>query len=364
MTALTVLALSGAGLPGALSQAVAAGGAVSPMVAAAVAAPAAAATAAAAPARAVAKSNPNRSPLAPGTRPVEVNTQGAGEGPAWHPDGYLLASGDGHIRKHAPGGGVETYREGAGSNGLLLEPDFRLVVCESSRRRVTRIERDGTVTVLADQYEGRRFNTPNDLTRDSKGRIYFSDPRYGPRDDMELRDAQGRLVEGVYRIDAPGRVVRVLAGEVERPNGLLVSPRDEFLYVADNNNNAVGGARKLWRFDLRPDGTIRPGSRKLIFDWKSARGPDGLKMDRAGRLYVAAGLNRPNPPYETADRLKAGLYILSPRGRQLDFVPIPNDEVTNCAFGGPDLQTVYITAGGHLWSVRVDTPGRVPYLPD
>ncbi len=311
---------------------------------------------------AAAASAADRSPFASGTRPVELSPRGAGEGPAWHPDGYLLSSGDGAIQRHDGHGGVSVVREDAGSNGLLIDPQHRIVICESSRRRVTRLEKDGAVTVLAERYDGHRFNTPNDLTIDSRGRIYFSDPRYGPRDDMEMRDAQGRLVEGVYRIDGPGVVTRVITHEVERPNGVLVSADDEFLYVADNNNNQVGGARKLWRFSLKADGTIRPRSRKLIFDWGNARGPDGFKLDRRGRLYVAAGLNRPNPPYETADPRKAGLYVLSPRGRLLDFVPIPNDEVTNCAFGGDDLQTVFITAGGHLWCMRSDTPGRVPYL--
>ena len=87
----------------------------------------------------------------------------------------------------------------------------------------------------------------------------------------------------MYRIDGPGQVTRVIAHEVDRPNGLLVSPRDEFLYVADNNNNAVGGARKLWRFPLRDEGSIDPAGRKLVFDWMDGRGPDGLEMDREGR---------------------------------------------------------------------------------
>jgi gluconolactonase len=242
---------------------------------------------------------------------------------------------------------------------LLFDHQGRLVVCEAGNRRITRTESNGAITILADGYEGKRFNSPNDLAMDSKGRIYFSDPRYGPRDDMELRDQTGRLVEGVYRIDSPGNVTRVLAREVERANGLLISADDQFLYVADNNNNTKGGARKLWRFGLKADGTVSARGRKLIFDWGSARGPDGLKMDQQGRLYVAAGLNAPNPPYETADKFKGGIYILSPAGKLLEFVPIPTDEVTNCAFGDGDLKTLYITAGGTLWSIRVNTPGRV-----
>lgn len=305
------------------------------------------------------------SPLPKGAKPANLGAIGAGEGPAWHPSGSLYFSGGGRITRRDTSGTVTVFREQSGSNGLLFDREGRLVVCESRERRVTRTEPDGKITVLADNYEGKRFNSPNDLTIDSKGRIYFTDPRYGNRDNMETRDTEGRLVEGVYRIDAPGNVARLTTSrEVDRPNGILVSPRDEFLYVADNNNNTVGGARKLWRFRLKPDGTIDPSSRKLIFDWHDGRGPDGVKMDRKGRLYVAAGLNAPHPPFETADKFKGGVYILSPDGKLLDFVPIPKDEVTNCAFGGADLKTLFITAGGTLWSIPVDTPGRVTFQSD
>src|SRR5205823_7577531 len=105
---------------------------------------------------------------------------------------------------------------------------------------------------------------------------------------MQIRDDQGRTVEGVYRIDPDGKVTRVLGREVDRPNGVLVSAGDRHLYVADNNNDAVGGARKLWRFDLNKDGSVDLKSRKLLYDWGKGRGPDGLKQDVKGRLYVAA----------------------------------------------------------------------------
>ncbi|MGH9657713.1 MAG: SMP-30/gluconolactonase/LRE family protein, partial [Bryobacteraceae bacterium] len=153
-------------------------------------------------------------------------------------------------------------------------------------------------------------------------------------------------------------VTRIIAREVDRPNGILVSPKDEFLYVADNSNNTAGAARQLVRFRLRANGTIDPKTKRVIFDWGSGRGPDGLEMDQAGRLYVAGGLNKPNPPFETADRFKGGVYILSPQGKLLDFVPVPVDEVTNCGFGGADWKTLFITAGGTLWSIPVTTPGR------
>lgn len=303
------------------------------------------------------------SPVRPGEKAKQVSTTHAGEGPAWNASSRCLYfTGGNRITRLDADGKSHVFREpSGGANGLLFDAQGRIVVCESANRRVTRTERDGRITVLADSYGGMKFNTPNDLTIDSKGRIYFSDPRYGPRDTMEMRDADGKLVEGVYRIDAPGKVERIVAREADRPNGLLVSPDDRHLFVADNNNNTVGGARKLWRFDLRPDGSIAPESRKLIFDWKTSRGPDGLKMDQAGRLFVAAGLNKASPPYETVEPHPAGIYILSQEGQPLDFVPVPRDEVTNCTFGGDDLKTLYITAGGTLWSLQINAPGYLPF---
>jgi gluconolactonase len=301
-------------------------------------------------------------PLPEGAKPVSLGNVGAGEGPAWHPSRNLYFTGGNRISRRDSTGQTSIFREpSGGANGLLFDLQGRLVVCEAGNRRVTRTESDGKITVLTEQYEGKKFNSPNDLTLDSKGRIYFTDPRYGKRDTMEIRDARGELVEGVYRIDAPGQVTRIITHETSRPNGILVSLDDKHLYVADNNNNVVGGARQLWRFDLKSDGTIEPASRKLIFDWGNARGPDGLKMDQQGRLYVAAGLNTANPPHEFTDKYKGGIYILSPQGELVSFVPIPTDEVTNCAFGGEDLKTLFITAGGTLWSLPVNTPGRVSF---
>jgi gluconolactonase len=295
-----------------------------------------------------------------GAQPRSEGEVGAGEGPVWHPSGNLYFTGGDRISRRDSKGAVAVFREpSGGANGLLFDHNGRLVVCESGKRRLTRTEPDGTIIVLTDNYQGQRYNTPNDLTVDSQGRIYFTDPRYGSREGMEVRDERGMLVEGVYRVDAPGKVTRIITHEVDRPNGILVTPDDRYLYVADNNNNnTVGAARKLWRFDLKLGGVIVPSSRKLIFDWEYGRGPDGFKMDRKGRLYVAAGLNVSNPPYESAAKFKGGIYILSAAGKLLDFVAIPKDEVTNCAFGGEEWKTLFITAGGTLWSVRVNTPGQ------
>lgn len=282
-----------------------------------------------------------------------------GEGPVWHPQLGVLWSGRGHIMRLDRSGKSTIYRKNAGTNGLIYDARGRLIACESVARRITRTEPDGTITVLTDRYQGKRYNTPNDLTIDGKGRIYFSDPRYGDRSGMEMLDEEGRTVEGVYRIDPDGKVTRVIGRELERPNGVLVSADDRWLFVADNNNNARGGARKLWRFPLREDGSVDLAAKKLLHDWGTGRGPDGLKQDQKGRLYVAGGLNKPNPPFEPAEDVKGGIYVLSPEGKLLTFLPVPRDEVTNCAFGGDDLKTLYITGGGTLYSIRTTTPGRV-----
>jgi gluconolactonase len=290
---------------------------------------------------------------------VEAAKGSAGEGPAWDPKLGVLTSGKDGIHRLDRDGKSSVYRKNAGTNGLLFDREGRLVACEPVQRRVTRIDRVGELTVLTDRFDGKRYNQPNDLTIDSKGRVYFSDPRYGPRDGMEIRDEKGDTVEGVYRIDPDGTVSRVIGREVERANGVLVSADDKYLFVADNNND-TGGARKLWRFDLKPDGTPDVANKKLLYDWGKGRGPDGVKQDAAGRLYVAGGLNKPNPPAEPAADVKGGIYVIDPQsGKLLAFQGVPTDEVTNCAFGGDDLKTLYVTGGGTLYSIRTTTPGRV-----
>ncbi len=289
--------------------------------------------------------------------PVLLQESGAGEGPAWHPELGLLTSGEGNINRRNKDAKVSVFLKDAGSNGLMFDRQGQLIVCQPVQRRVSRMKPDGSLEVLANSYDGKPFNQPNDLTIDSANRIYFTDPCYGDRSRIELRDAQGREIEGVYRIDTDGRVTRIITHEVDRPNGLVVTHDDRYLFVADNNNSQ-GGARKLWRFELLQDGTVSLSSQKLIHDWKTTRGPDGMKLDAEGRLYVAAGLNKPNLPHETAEKPTAGVYVFSSEGQLLEFVNIPRDETTNCAFGGNDLKTLFVTAGGSLWSIPTKTPGR------
>lgn len=294
------------------------------------------------------------------------------EGPAWHPSGnvYFTDIANNRIMRRDPKGAMHVFRTPSGrANGLLFDHKGNLMACEGGgeggNRRVTRTEKDGTVTILANRYGEKKLNSPNDLAVDSKGRIYFSDPRYGNRDDLEQFDEQGKEVEGVYRIDAPGRISRIITHEVHRPNGILVSADDRFLFIADNVNDGpeggLGGNRKLWRFDLKDDGSVIAASRKLLFDWGSDRGPDGMALDSKGRLFVTAGFNFPKPPVETSLKYKAGVYVFSPTGELLQTIPVPADMITNCTFGGSGLKTLFVTAGHKLWSLPVKDPGYLAW---
>jgi len=291
---------------------------------------------------------------------LKVEAEGGGEGPAWHPElGILMSGPDGQINRLDLHGKVGIHRKNAGTNGLLWDAKGQLLACEPGQRRVTRTLTDGTITTLTEKYDGKRYNQPNDITVDSKGRIYFSDPCYGDRKHLEMTDADNKIVEGVYRIDPDGTISRIIGRELERPNGVLVSADDKYLFVADNNNNTKGGSRGLFRFNLKADGTVDLASSKLLHDWKDGRGPDGIKQDVQGRLYVAGGLNEPNRPFEPSVEQKGGIYVFDMEGKLLDFLPVPKDEVTNCAFGGKDAKTLYITAGGTLYSARTNTAGRL-----
>jgi gluconolactonase len=289
------------------------------------------------------------------------------EGPAWHPNGSVFFTDveNNRIMRRDVSGKFQIFRTPSGkANGLVFDADRRLIACEGAgeggNRRVTRTETNGVVTVLTDRYKGKRYNAPNDVTLDSRGRIYFTDPRYGDRDGLEMFDEKGNPIFGVYRIDDDGKVERILSYEVACPNGIDVSPGDKYLYVVDNDNSKPDGNRKVWRFELTPEGTVVPKTQTLLYDFGRGRGGDGMAIDVEGRLYVAAGTNVAAPPKETADN-KAGVYVLSPEGKLLEFIPVLEDMVTNCTFGGPDLKTLYITAGHKLWSIPVGTPGYLPY---
>ena len=292
----------------------------------------------------------------PNAKPEVASSVAFTESPAYHADGsvYFSDGANDRIMRSAPGAQpgsrrvLEVYRTPAGrANGLVFDLEGRLVACEGGSRRVTRTEKDGRITVLAESYQGKRFNSPNDIDLDRQGRLYFTDPRYGDRSGMEMSEC-------VYRIDPDGKITRVI-DDLERPNGLAVSADQKTLYVVDNQNGP-GGSRKVYAYELKPDGST--GARRAIHDFGTSRGGDGMCLDSRGNLYVAAGLNTPNPPAE-GGTATAGVYIFSPAGKQIGFIPIPEDAVTNCTFGDPDLKTLYITAGKTLFRIRLNITGHV-----
>ena len=187
----------------------------------------------------------------------------------------------------------------------------------------------------------------NDVTLDGRGRIYFTDP----------------AGSAVYRIDAPGQVSRVIgAPAIERPNGLQIAPDDRTLYVIESGN-APTGPRMVRAFDLQPDGTARNGRVHFDFPGRSA---DGMSIDVEGNLYISAGLNELAPPGALAAarawvpealRTRAGVYVVSPAGRLLRFIPVTEDVITNNAFGGPDMKTLYVTAGRTVFQIRTEIAG-------
>jgi gluconolactonase len=287
------------------------------------------------------------------------------EGPAADADGNLFFSdiAGNRILKLDPKGVVTTFRADSGrTNGNCFDAEGRLISCEGGeqgvgRRRVVRTDmKSNTVTVLAEKYDGKRFNSPNDCCADSKGRIWFTDPRYGPdRSDLEMD------VEGVYRIDPDGKVTRVLTQkEIDKPNGIVASPDAKTLYVIDSHPK-VGGNRKIWAFAIQADGSLK--DRRLVYDFGKGRGGDGMRLDMKGNLWVAAGINFPRGnPGETLD-VPAGVYVISPEGKLLGRVPIQEDLITNVAFGGPQRKTLYVTAGKTVYQFPVSVSGYAVYPP-
>lgn len=284
------------------------------------------------------------------------------EGPACDVDGnvYFTDIVNNRILKlDAKSGRYSTFREPSGrANGLLFDAQGRLLACEGNEfcpndgnRRVTRTDlKTGKVEVLVDQWQGKKLNAPNDIAACSNGQLFFTDPCYFDRTTMELDH------ESVYRIDPDGKVTRALTQPaIQRPNGVALSPDERTLYVVDSCP-VDGGNRKIWAFDLAHDGTL--GSQSLVIDFAPGRGGDGMCVDSQGTLFIAAGVSRARNPHETGD-VQPGVYAVRPDGRVLGRIPVYEDVITNCTWGGADLKSLYITAGKTLYHVRVDVPGWV-----
>jgi gluconolactonase len=186
------------------------------------------------------------------------------------------------------------------------------------------------------------------VTVDSKGRLYFTDPAPDATSQAPAKPSNAIGTPGVYRIDKDGRIVRLLGrGETEWPTGPVISPDDRTFYLVEANKIA-GGARAIRAFDLSPDGTL--SNRRVLYSFYPGRSADGLAIDVQGNLYAAAGLHRRRGTDETLDT-KCGVHVISPGGKLLRFIPIPEDTITNTAFGGADSKTLYVTAGKTLFQI-------------
>ena len=275
------------------------------------------------------------------------------EGPTVDRDGnvYFTEMVSLRIMKLTTKGVLSTFREGSNNaNGLLIDPEGRLVACEGAgsertgvfvrfKPQITRTDlRTGKMEVLADNYQGKPFVGPNDVTIDGKGRLYFTDLPGG----------------AVYRIDGPGQVARILASpEIQQPNGIQISPDDKQLYLIESNR-AEGGARMIRAYDLHADGSV--ANMRVHYNFYPGRSADGMSIDTEGNLYASAGMNQLRGSSETLDT-KTGVYVISPEGKLLKFIPVNEDFITNNAFGGPDMKTLYVTAGKTLYKLRTEIAG-------
>lgn len=225
----------------------------------------------------------------------------------------------------------DAFKPSNNSNGLMHDKHGRVVRCEHAGRRVARLEKGKWVT-LADSYKGKKLNSPNDLDIDAAGGIYFTDPRYGNEDNRELD------VYGVYYI-APGadKTVTQLIVDLKKPNGIALSPDGKTLYVVDN------GAATLWAYDVKGPGQLANG-RKIADTGKRPEGGggDGMCVDEKGLLYVTAGRN---------------VWVFSPKGNLISWIPCPENPA-NCAFGGTDNKTLYITARKSLYRIKLNNAGN------
>ena len=272
------------------------------------------------------------------------------EGPIWTRGGYLLFSNmpDG-IDKWMPDGKVNPFPSSqdtggapvpsiTSTNGLTLDPQGRLVMADQSGRRILRLENNWTLSVLADRYEGKRFNSPNDLVYKSDGSLYFTDPPYGlaRQDDDPAKELP---FSGIYRL--AGGKVQLLYDRLSRPNGLAFSPDEKYLYVANSD-----ASRAMWvRFPVKPDGTLGDGTVFYDVTGNSREGlPDGMKVDQEGNVYATG---------------PGGIWIFSPQGEHLGTIR-PPEIPANCNWGDEDGKTLYLTARTGLYRIRLQIRGIRP----
>jgi gluconolactonase len=254
------------------------------------------------------------------------------EGPVWSREGYLLFSDipNNRILQYVPGKGTSVFRDNSnGANGNAFDAKGRLYTCESRTRRVTRTDRKGNVEVLAERWEGKRLNAPNDIVVRRDGHIYFTDPAFGAQAETRELDFYG-----VYHISPKGEM-ELIAKPAGRPNGIALSPDGRILYVANSDE------RNLRAYDLDRNG--KASNERVIVSGIDGV-PDGIRVDEHGNIYVTA----------------KGLAVYSPDGKLLATIELP-ETPANCAFGDPDFMTLYITARTSLYRIRLNVRGAVQY---
>lgn len=255
------------------------------------------------------------------------------EGPLWSPDGYLLFS-------DIPANIIYRWSEGeapsalitpsGNSNGLAFDTMGRLLAAEHGNRRISRRTIGEDATTVVDQYDGKKLNSPNDLVVRSDGTIYFTDPPYGIQQNQ-----QELAFQGVFRVDPQG-ALSLVADDFDRPNGIVLSPDETKLYVADTNGEHVRV------FDVQPDGSAAGGDVFIDLASDLPGNPDGMAVDVFGDLYVSGG---------------GGVRVVTPTGELLGTIDVP-ETVTNCKFGDPDGQALFITAPPKVYRIRLKVAGH------
>jgi gluconolactonase len=270
------------------------------------------------------------------------------EGPVWNGEVILFTDiPNNRIMRYDPkDGSCSVYRTGTrGANGLALDQKGRLIACQggSEGRRVVRYEENGRETVLADRFEGKRFNSPNDLAIDKLGRIWFTDPRYGDRSGMEMDH------ESVYRLESKDDqkwIVQRMTFDTTRPNGILATPDLQTVYVAQSDHGE-DAKRELRAYPIQADDTL--DAPRVLHSFGPYRGVDGMTFDSKLNIVATAGSDQGGPG--------PMIYIFAPSGRVLETHPIPSSP-TNCIFGDDDLRSLYVTVyDGSLYRARTDHKG-------
>lgn len=266
------------------------------------------------------------------------------EGPVWFADAGCVLLSDvpsNRILRWVEGQGASVYREPSNhANGNTRDRQGRLLTCESGGRRVVRTELDGSLTVLAERYEGKRLNSPNDIVVKSDDTIWFTDPDYGILSDFTGNKAPSEIgANHVFRLDARTGALTSVCGDMAKPNGLAFSPDERILYVADSGaTHDQEGPHEILAFDVADDGALR---NRRVFAVIDAGIPDGFRVDVDGNVWTSA---------------EDGVHCIAPDGELLGKIRVP-ETVANVTFGGPKRNRLFIAAASSLYAVYVGTRG-------